>query len=119
MTETEFIQWIRDNKDLDISQSGNFSTLGSLGELYETKEGFQLFYGLSMGGFPPHLSLTHLITHVLDLNQDADVAYRFPGIGYAEVMRSFYSNDLTNEDRYEILLQNEALIIDVTEYETT
>ena len=114
MTETKFIQWIRDNKGLDISQSGNFSTLGSLGNMYDTKEGVQLFYGLCVGGFPPHLDLSFI---PYSLVGDTGEKKNFE---YSDIMREFYTAEISNEERYKIITKQSRLYIDVNKYyETT
>lgn len=101
-TETEFIDWLRTEKGIDIDRKMAFSTYGSLGKTYETEEGIELFYGLSVKGFPPHLDLSF----VRYKNNIAETP-----TDYMDIQRSFYSGNYSKEEMYEILIKNKVLNI--------
>ena len=104
-TETEFIDWLRNEKGIDINRKMSFSTYGSLGKTYKTKEGIELFYGLGLKGFPPHLDLSFIMFK--RINYKGDTCFDYPLI-----QRSFYSDKYSNDDRYQMLIKNKFLILE-------
>lgn len=109
MTETEFIKWINQEKGLNITQSSNYSTMGKLGDAYMTNEDVNLYYGLSLLGYPPHLSLCNIFVDFGKTNNK--VVSEIYSDFQTHKVRCFYSDELTNEDRYQILIKKKSLTI--------
>ena len=110
MTETEFIDWLGAEKGIEINRKKAFSTCGSLGDFYMTKEGVNLFYGLSVKGYPPHLELLFVHTkhnHKIIPNKPETIPT------YADKIRCFYKDKYTNEDRYKMLVYKDFLEVTI------
>lgn len=108
VTETEFLQWLRTEKNIDIAQSSTYSAMGKLSDVYKTEDGCTLVYGLSVYGMPPHLDLS-----TINIVQYVQVG-KITQLGYSHNLKSkvFYSKGLSNEERYLLLNKEISVMVD-------
>lgn len=107
MTETDFIEWLNAEKGFNITRGTNYSTMGNLGDVYMTNEGVTFIYGLVLKDYPPHLSLCNIQVEFVKTNDK--VVNKIYNDFQPTLVRCFYSDELTNEDRYQILIGKKPL----------